>query len=398
MSIMKTRLLRLALCFSMLGCFVLLTPLSAYDCGCAGDCDYNCECGIDCECEADDYSDECETDCEAGCDADADEDYDEDEDEERHKDCYSDCNPCGCFIDGITVGIDFLYWNPCVSGLHYAVKQTDHANASYEKYDYHYICAKSESGFRVNLASQFTMEGVSFKAAYTDVGYSDKACTSSQTPDSLRLSQGSPLDNLPLDYVTAYWEMKYQTIEAALVYTLDLETLVVTPYVGVDVLLLDNKIQSKGSDSFGEVTATVASRKHQQYFGAGPMLGFGANFGVSDSLSAFFDVNASLFIGGAEENDRFDAVVDSIERVEWDRRYKSKDCYCFPGWHLMFGLGYETSLCGLDVGLRFGYEFVQYTNVPWFTDYELGGLGVVSSDHANNLTLRGLFVGVNVGF
>lgn len=386
MSIAKTRLLRLALCFSMLGCLVLLNPLAAYDCGCAGECDYDCECGPDCACEADEYQDE---ECPA--------DEEEEECDTCNKDpCYGDCMPCECFIDGFSVGIDYLYWNPCVTGLHYARKEKQLDAADPRKFDYHYVCASSASGFRVNLNSYFTTEGLSFRAAYTDVGFHDKACTMTREEDFLIHSQGSPFALDEMNRATAYWDLKYQTIEAVIVYALDLEILKLVPYGGVDVLLLDNKLKVEGCDDISELHIASVVRKHQQYFGAGPMIGFGANFGFTDCLSAFFDVNASLFIGGAEERDRFYKKEGTAAGQNW--YFKSRDCYCFPGWHLMLGLGYESTLCGLDVGFRFGYEFVQYTNAPWFLDYEEDDAGVISGVNANNLTLRGLFVGVNVGF
>ncbi|MEM1282296.1 MAG: Lpg1974 family pore-forming outer membrane protein [Chlamydiota bacterium] len=389
MSIAKTRLLRLALCFSLLGCFIIMNPLAAYDCGCVGYPDYECQCGPDCACEADEDADEeCET--EEECDEECDE---EDEDSVRDP-CYGGCMPCECMIDGYGVSIDYLYWNPCVTGLHYAVKRKDLDPATdYRKYDYHYVGASSASGFRVGLNSQFTIEGLSFKAIYTDVGFHDKACVISAVDEYIRLSHGSPHRLSAVNRATGWYDMKYQTVEAVFVYELDLEILKLKPYGGVDVLLYDNRLTAEGSNDINQDPYTVGFRKQQQYFGAGPMLGFGTSFGFTECLSVFFDVNASLFIGGAEEDDRF---YDRFDEDDW--YFKSRDCYCFPGWHIMLGLGYESELCGLDVGFRIGYEFVQYTNAPWFLDYEEDDDGLISSVNANNLSFRGLFAGVSVGF
>lgn len=395
MSKLKPRLLNLPLYYCILCCFALMSPLSAFDCGCAGSCDYDCECGPDCACEAD-YADDCDNDCDEDCDE-CDAYCDEDDcDPCGYDDCYASCMPCDCYIDGFSVGIDYLYWKPCISGLHYAVKGTNAVTASTNNLGYKYLDPSFESGFRVNFASQFTIEGLSFRATYTDLGYEDEDCVATQTANAIQLSHAQPFAVQLVNGVSADWEMKYQTVEAVLAYKLDMDSLVFSPYAGVDVMMLDHKIKAIGTDSLSETVTTVRVRKHQQYFGAGPMLGMGTVVAFSDCLNFFFDANASLFIGGAEERDKFTIVDDGT--TTQDRRFKSNECYCFPGWHLMFGLGYETCLCGLDVGLRFGYEFVQYTNAPSFLDYEQDEDGIVSAVNSSNLTFRGLFVGLNVGF
>lgn len=413
MRVLDTRLLKLALCFSLLACFALASPLAAYDCGCNGDCEYECDCGEECDCEE-------EEDCEL-CDECDEEEYEEEcEEEGEIWDPYACCNPCECFIDGFSVGIDYLFWKPCVTGLHYAfrgdsaVLPVEEVLADTNELEYHYVRPSAESGFRVNMSSYFTTEGLKFNATYTDLGFESTNCIFSVNEGAISFSQAYPVDYgevngnevsiATFDRAKGIWEMKYQTVETVLAYDLDLDAFIVTPYAGFEAMLLDQKFEIKGTDSLSEAPAEFKLRKHQQYFGVGPQLGFGAFYNYNDCISAFFDINVGLLLGSADERDRIE-IEELVENEEEEEdeytvayKYKSTECYCFPGWHLKLGLAYSTCVCNLDVNFHIGYEFLEYSNAPDFFDFEQGAYGIISSTNSHNLTLRGLFTGVNVRF
>lgn len=372
--------------FCLLGSLFATAPLAASNCGCDGYYSDDCGCGTNCGCEANDqekYIAQCQKPKENNCDNIV-------EDNECAK------NPCECFIKGVTFGIDYLYWKPCISGLHYAVTGETDLGASTNKHKYNYVSPSAESGFRVYNITEMTTEGLFVKAIYTDLGCESSHCVASQASESVQLSRGQPFDSLYANGAKGVWEMKYQTVEVVGEYKLDLEIFAINLYGGVDVMLLDQKLNSKSTDSFSEETRNVEIRQRQQYFGAGPILGAGTTVAITDCLNFFFDANVNLLIGSADETDKFHWEIDNT-RTE-DRHYKSEDCYCFPGWHLQFGLGYKTSYCGYDIGFRLGYEFLQYTNAPFYLDYEQGEDGILSGSNSNNLSLRGLFTGIFVGF
>ena len=392
----KVRILKLMACFTMFGCSLPQKLLLGYDCGCLGENSDMCKCSPFCNCgEEGGYSQKeengaagsgsCKAVKERGaalCKA---------------EDCNLDCSSCSCcFINGFELGVDYLYWQPCVTGLQYAIEQKLTGTELLSKYEVKSVDHTSASGFRLNAAFLFTLEGLSLRAAYTDVGFHDGSSVFTGDLNLVSFSHGTPNEVQRFNRVKGHWEMKYQAVEAVLAYTLNLDSLAITPYGGVDTLAYDNRLISIGSSNVSEIAYALKIRKHQYYFGAGPMFGVGTSYDICDCFNAFVNINASLLIGRAEEEDHFRSHIGDSPVEAW--HYKSDDCYCFPGWHLMLGVGYKTCICGYETALRVGYEFVQYTNAPWFQDFESDSCQVSASMNARNLTLRGLFAGVNITF
>lgn len=380
---------------SLLGGTIGAAPLAAMDCGCSGKCDYNCECGADCACTPSTNAVK-NPQQRSGCSSNyANNCYSSPVVSPEKAECCEEDSSCFC-IKGFTAGIEYLYWKPCISGLHYAVKGENSLTSSTNKLKYSYVSPSAESGFRIFNTIETSVEGLYIKATYTDLGCESTNCVASQTANAVQLSRGQPIDRLLTNGAKGLWEMKYQTVEVVAGYHNTMDCVKINAYGGVDVLMLDQKLNGESTDTLTEATRSIAIKQRQQYFGAGPILGVGASFELSNCLSFFLDTNVSLLMGCADEHDKFFYEEDSTREV--DRRFKSEDCFCFPGWHLQFGLSYESSYCGWNYGVRFGYDILQYINGPFFLDYEQDEYGILSGSNSNNLLLRGLFVGTFIGF
>lgn len=313
--------------------------------------------------------------------------------------------PC-CFGD-VTAGVDFLYWSPCIGDLHYAVVGEGEFIDVAENVKTKYICTDWEPGVRAYVHADCFWRGFSGGLIYTYYDAEAKSSTKDNLGDSVRLSNSAPDKN---DSGSVFGtdasgkvEIEYQTLDAYLSHPLNISCdscFEFSSFSGIKWLNYCKDRHDKVIEPVGKDDGRSESFKRElEVSGIGPMFGFNTTYTVCDCLKVFGVIETNLIVGWSENKDHLLIKDDAEKEILKDRTFKSDDdCVCFPGWHLMSGISYETCLCDTELSLRLGWEYVQWINAPTFPFYEYNEDGVRSAASEKNLTFQGIFAGVNISF
>ncbi len=315
-------------------------------------------------------------------------------------DCWDPCNDC-C-ID-FEIGADWLYWSPCINDQHFAVSYEGTSIGTDAKT--HYFCDEWDSGVRVWGKLGNCWNGFNGYLFYTYINPSANGEVEPATEDSVRFSNANPSIANPLgDSLTSEWEMKYQSLDALLSYSINVtqnRCLYVEAFSGLtwidvnqdreDVLYIDPNTES-------EVSITYS--RHNDFWAIGPCFGLYTSYKICDCFNIFGVMKTNLVVGESKSKDTFEVAETDIEESgSFTDNYHAKDeCFCFPGLHLMAGIDYELCLCDCEFGIRLGWEYVQWINAPTFPYYEDAIGGARSAPSTNDLTMQGIFVGLHASF
>ncbi|ADI38625.1 Lpg1974 family pore-forming outer membrane protein [Waddlia chondrophila] len=309
-------------------------------------------------------------------------------------DCWdSSCNDC---CPDITVGVDWLYWSPCINDRHFALT-TDGVDVNT-----HYFCNEWDFGSRVYAKLGNWWNGFNGALIYT---YINPKTSSSLKSDAIILSVAAP-DEIPsFNDLDAKWELQYQTLDAVLSYSIDVtqnRCFKIEVFSGLTWIDVKQKTEYVFDLNEGGFTNRNFDRQND-FWAVGPCLGLNSSFSFFDCFKIFGTLKTNLVVGETASKDVLfrkvagdekDSVKDEILTT-----CKVKDrCFCLPGLHLASGIEYEICLYETTFGLRLGWEYVQWINAPTFPCYELDGSRVRSAPSTNNLTMQGIFFGLNSTF
>lgn len=314
-------------------------------------------------------------------------------------------NSCG--FDGLTVGADFLYWEPCISDMHYAVKANDSIiSEEFISYKTHYICPDYDSGFRVYAKMDNIWCDFNAALIYTNFDTDKSSSVHSNTGERIRTTIAIPVVDLqetPLlvfgDRATAKWDFEYQTLDALMSYSLHINNsrdLAFEAFSGIKWLDYSMKRHDRTFSGEGEI---LRIKRDLDVCGIGPTFGLKSSYTFCGCFEIFGSAASTLIIAESENKDSFRISNIDEELFQIHQHYKNDDdCVCFPGVHLMTGIGYETCLCDMEIGFRLGWEYVHWINAPQFPHYDTDQNGARSGRSDGNITLQGLFAGLNVSF
>lgn len=310
----------------------------------------------------------------------------------------ADCwDPCGDCCMEIEIGADWLYWTPCINDQHYAI--VTETIETVDTYTNQCLCNEWDSGVRVygkigNLWNDF-----SGALVYT---YIKPGSNDSVTPDatgSVFFSNAIPVDYAIGDRATADWQMEYQTLDAVLSYSINVcqnPCLKVEAFSGLTwVDVTHDRTDVLYTDEGLETESILTVDRHNSFWAVGPTFGLNTSYKLCDCFSLFGTMQTSLVVGESENQDLITIEAGIPFAGEWNAKDK---CFCFPGLHLVAGIDYELCICDFSFGLRFGWEYVQWINAPTFPFYEQDEVGVRSAPSTNDLTMQGIFVGLNASF
>lgn len=350
----------------------------------------------------------------------------------------------GCCFD-FDLGVDFLYWKPCVDDLDFAAK----VSGNIEDVDnprlvsYKSICPGWEPGFRITLSRENAWKCFGLSLAYTWFESSDSQSSRADSGERIAATLVPPtfvnLKDVGFPNVDSFfdsgkgkWEMEYQTFDILFSYQLGFGSChTLTPFFGVQVVKLDQEVKGKYEDtligSFEEgplsdlSVTTIESKWKSDYTGAGLKLGTAYSYTLCGDLKLFASAAASLVIGDSDTASDFSfrqEIIESNTREDFMHVKDDDCCHILPGCHLQLGITYDANSCGCDWTFKLGYEFVAWTNVPTYRRFQesaivaqpgglispkqiSGGEGrIAQSNLVNNGTIgfHGLTVGMNVGF
>ena len=316
-------------------------------------------------------------------------------------DCWDSCNDC-CM--DLTIGVDWLYWTPCISDQHFGVHTEESLQNPNLLHKTEYLCNNWDSGVRIygkldNLWNDFN--GGLF---YTYINPKAKGELNGSGLDTVFFSNPVPVYDDSGAKITSDWELEYHTLDAILSYSIDVTR---NPCLDIEAfsgLTWVKMKQSRTDTLYGsvgeEIGDTAIFSRELDVNAIGPTFGLNTSLRVCDCFNLFGTFQTSLVVGDSDSKDYFtlnDSEQEEIltETAEW----RAKDeCFCFPGLHLVAGVSYDMCVCDWTIGLRLGWEYVQWINAPAFPYSELESGAVRSASSGQNLTMQGIFVGLNASF
>jgi hypothetical protein len=362
------------------------------------------------------------------------------------------------------VGVDFLWWKPLVDDLDYGY--TTNFNSDQNPFNggangvlqYQSVCTKWEPGVRVNLFAPCVLCNWDASASFTWIKSRNTDCASGNNCGY----QGCVINtllhpvvyaaisesDLQLDSITALWKSTYYNVDALLSYKINMNPcLDITPYFGAAAIYL--KQQQEG-------TASLAGFQYQyencpfakmcwdvNYWGVGLKMGSSVEQRCWDCLSVFANANATLLAGKISKANNQQSIGKFIAPTPVPPAAIAKacsdscdngcdnDCGCntgccygdyasitfkdsgcgsfVPGYHLQAGFKYASTLCGCNYGIRLGYEFLYWLNLPnprrfaqpagdLGNDFSICSAGYSSGTNERTFGFHGLFLGAEFKF
>jgi len=150
-------------------------------------------------------------------------------------------------------------------------------------------------------------------------------------------------------------------------------------------------------------TATVVWDSN--YWGVGLKVGTGLSYELFEHVNLFAKGAAVLLTGSADGKTNFTSFDADITEsgVLLNSNYKDtcNSCHFVPGYHIQAGGRISFETCGTTIGLRAGYEFQGWYNVPTlrrFMGESIEGISLSTSSNTTTFGIHGMFFGADVGF
>lgn len=327
--------------------------------------------------------------------------------------CYDTCQDA-CSLGGFEFGADFLYWKPCVDETDFAAytlegdtTTTDGIPENTLSVNYKQMCLNWEPGVRVRVAMPEVWCDWKLSASWVWVHSCDSRALGLADGDQGHYT--SPLlapgfGDLITDYVTAdgSWDSTYQTWDALFSYDITCNRCnVITPFFGVEGLVLNQTLKADYETTVGEQVNSSYVKWSSDFWGVGLKIGTDYTYTLFDCMKVFARASGSLVIGDdCNSEDQGIYYQDSATITTLDsRKYKDDDkCLIVPGYHLQVGFLYESCYCGVDFGVRLGYEFVNWYNVPNQRNFSLDSTNGATPSSIRNYGMHGLLAGAEVKF
>jgi Legionella pneumophila major outer membrane protein precursor len=329
--------------------------------------------------------------------------------------CYDPCQTDSCCWTGFEIGADFLYWKLCMDDLEYAtcydtVIDSNGNSAGSHNATYKHVCPDWDPGFRVYVGIDDVFCDWGLVGSYTRIQSCNSAATKQDGDKYLEAiythtySLIGPTPAPSQDFVTMKQDLTYQSFDALFTTDYCMKSCHhFKPFFGVTGLYVDQDNRSTWMQTETNLTTHVGNTKWNSCLsGYGLRMGSTYSFSICDGLRLFGTGSAAITVADHDTSISFFKVDTTGENsTEYDYTFKDSECVFVPGYHLQIGFEYDTCMCGSDFGIRVGYEFLQWHNLPNARRFSSEGppeLSYSSSATVNTLGYHGLFAGLNVKF
>ncbi len=360
---------------------------------------------------------------------------------------------CGCGTGNFGVGVDFLWWKPLVDDLDFGYTTNFDSNLPFSKgnlsggvVQYQAICTKWEPGVRVNVSAPGVLCNWDASASFTWIKSKHSANSSADNCGETGCVVNTlihPIVNTLFEEFTtgsvksisADWRATYYNFDALLSYKINMNPcLDVTPYFGIAAIYLKQQQESSAyvGDFFGynyNSCPLASSLWDVNYWGVGLEMGSSIEQRCWDCLSVFANANATLLAGKTSKAINQTSVIKLFQDAPLARAcgdscnndcgcynncdYNTltfKDCGCgsfVPGYHIQAGFKYASNVCGFNYGIRAGYEFLYWLNLPNPRRFSSAiaddiiapcSIGYSSGTNERTFGFHGLFLGAEFTF
>lgn len=329
--------------------------------------------------------------------------------------CYKDLNPCDWRIHGhwVECEVDLIYWKPCIDNLDLAAIVTEDNGKNTVKYKD--LCSDWQSGVRVAFLVPDVFYGWDFSTSYYRVCYEN---STKQTYHNRDANNGI-ISPLLIDAFADTWEEGEQELdlfysEWDLLLTYDVYNGPChrfTPYFGIAGMFLNQEIDGEFArrtlfpigmqPKQNEETDTIVETEWKSdYSGVGIRMGAMYECNIADCIF-FTNANLTLLEGDAKTTNEQILMVPQQKNVTV-KITDDDGCHIVNGYHIQTGIKFSSSICGCDYGIRLGYEFVNWHNLPNQRVFNGENINTESghstSPRTRSLGFHGLFAGLSANF
>lgn len=322
------------------------------------------------------------------------------------------CDPCETSCGpSFRVGADFLYWKPNIDDLEFAAVSTTTETVTTIAYDSHYhnICPNWTPGIRAYIDA--TLCNFDLSLSYTYLSIDEKRHLDAVAPAFITspIMHGTlfqPDEFGLFRTANSEYQAKYHNWDILGNLSLfDCGCLQVNGFVGVAGLYLDQRWDTvydvpEVDPLLDYVDSRGTVHWDSTLGGIGLKAGTSLDYTLCRSLTLFGSASASLLTANPDSSTVQTAVFDDLDnrlRIHDDKN----QWIIVPGYHLQAGIRYGFNACGCEIGVRAGYEFLGWCNIPnlrRFMSEIDNGAALGTSANTTTFGLQGLFVGADIGF
>ncbi|CRX38636.1 Lpg1974 family pore-forming outer membrane protein [Estrella lausannensis] len=169
--------------------------------------------------------------------------------------CTPACAPVTTDCCSFEVGLDTLYWKPCVDDLDYAAKV--HGTVSNIDtplhVDYKSVCPEWEPGYRIFLKKENAWKSFNLSLSYTWLNADDSERSHAGNGERIAAVGLHPLlvdavdqNSNYFDFARGKWELTYQTFDILLSHPFRCGSChTITPFFGVEIVKFDQEWDAK---------------------------------------------------------------------------------------------------------------------------------------------------------
>ena len=305
------------------------------------------------------------------------------------------CDPCDCW-GNFDFGADFLYWKPCVDDLDYAAEES----SADKHFKYRSICPDWQPGVRVYFGMPDFYCDWGMSASWTWIESDDCGSTKDVNdilgillhPHTLAHHETGTFDKAKASWDSTYneWEVLFSTDLSCK------ECHHFMPFFGVAGLFLD---QDFSCDYYDSDVKTYKAKWDSELWGVGFRAGTEYQYRFSDCFSFFTKAAGTILYSESDSKHKSECFAATGYNIT----AKDDDCcQIIPGWHLGAGFSYDTCYCDWDFSLRFGYEFLQWCNIPNHRTFgatdDAAGHAQSTSPNTRTYGFHGFFAGLGMSF
>lgn len=338
--------------------------------------------------------------------------------------CEDLCKTSTCCFPSFDFGIDLIYWKACVDDLDYSASyggpiQTNGVTLNQVNTNnavYHYPTEKWKPGFRLygSVDDLWCDWGVSASYTWLDVkntgerplgdsGFLEATMTATWN----LIGPVAPFgDFVSQQFVDIEQELTYHSYDI-LFYTdyCFRKGHIFKPFFGIagayfNQSLLCNWEQIDTNEAF----VTGSTTWDSDYAGIGFKFGGEYGFTICRNLKIIGKASGTITTGTNDSKASFlkTSIPDGAEEdTTYIYTFQDGSCIFVPGYHISIGFEYDTCFCNTDIGLRLGYEFLSWSNLPTLRRFLSEGppeLSMSTNPSVTNIGFHGFYLGLNASF
>jgi len=313
-----------------------------------------------------------------------------------------------CTLFGFDVGIDFLYWKPCVDNLDFALSSKDisdpesaapfNPESGPVKGKYHFLDPRGQGGVRARLGNDALWNGLGFFVSYAYAASADSDSSLELPPGHVWPTRMHGAQMFAGNSASAKYRLHYQAVDALFTQSIICgccgETI---PFFGFDSLYLFQEVKSHGTDVVNNLIGKT--KWTSDLYGAGAKVGLEYRYRFVEDIGIYTKISGSVLV--SQDHARFKSEQGQIEPglnlvvEEGEIKFKSTEEIIVPGFALAIGAFYKIEGENMRGNLHIGYEFIQWFNIPSQRRY--GASENSLARHYESKTLLGLH-GATAGF